>query len=83
MPHVMQADDHVGAGSFGEVRRPVDTTNNPTAGAKTREPLQKTEIRNSKLSSGVWCHHTLTIWDSSQKNGGEVLAIFSKPSILK
>ena len=35
MPHVTQADDHVGAGSFGEVRRPVDTTNNSTAGAKT------------------------------------------------
>lgn len=35
MPHVTQADDHVGAGSFGEVRRPVDTTNNSMAGAKT------------------------------------------------
>lgn len=27
MPHVTQAEDHVGAGSFGEVRRPVHTTN--------------------------------------------------------
>ena len=72
MPRVTQADDHVGAGSFGEVRRPVDTTNNSTAGAKTREPLPETQIRNSKLSSVFWCHHTLTIWDSSKKMGGGV-----------